>query len=150
MEHPVRSMADYEMLLNRARPVPRTRRPMPSENRAAQFAPYAALVGFGELVDEEGRLVSQKLVLDEGQKERINRRLRLLSERLPGDVPVTLTVFVPDPLKAGGAYELRAGLLKRVDPVSQTLLLRDGSLFALEDLLAVEGADPDDGEAEAV
>jgi len=119
-------------------------------NRAAQFAPFAALSGYDEMVDEEARLVDNRIELSEAELEDLNRRLNLLSEVLKsGRKPVvTVTWFIPDPLKAGGHYETITETVRKVDPVSGTLqLLRKtgagGSWMEirLADVLELHGED---------
>ena len=42
----------YADIIDLPHPVSRRHRPMPLEERAAQFAPFAALTGYGDLIDE--------------------------------------------------------------------------------------------------
>ena len=80
-------------------------------NRAAQFSPYAALVGFDAVIAETGRLTDRKMELSETEKERIDRKLTLIDEAIhDGQHPeITIRYFVPDALKDGGAYEEYTG-----------------------------------------
>lgn len=43
---------DYSDIMNLNRPVSTKRKHMSARDRAAQFAPFAALTGFGDMVDE--------------------------------------------------------------------------------------------------
>ncbi len=43
--------SDYDDLLDLPRPVPRTEKPMSRHDRAAQFAPFAALSGHADALD---------------------------------------------------------------------------------------------------
>ena len=52
-------MLSEQELLEMERPVSARHAPMRRCDRAAQFAPFAALSGFGEAVQEAGRLVRQ-------------------------------------------------------------------------------------------
>ncbi|MEG2421569.1 MAG: hypothetical protein RSB55_08455, partial [Oscillospiraceae bacterium] len=76
---------------------------MPMLDRAAQFSPFAALTGYDAAVKETARLTDRRVELDEGEKEAIDQRLTLVQERLPDPTEVTITYFVPDKKKAGGA-----------------------------------------------
>ena len=42
----------YDDIIDLPRPVSRTHRHMTDKERAAQFAPFAALTGFGDMIDE--------------------------------------------------------------------------------------------------
>ena len=55
---------------------------MPVEKRAAQFAPFAALSGHADAVEETARITEENAELTEERKEQINRVLQSL---LPGD-----------------------------------------------------------------
>ena len=81
-------------------------------DRAAQFSPYAALSGYDDMVREE-------------ELEQLNRKLNRISRMIAsGTKPVAaVTYFVPDPLKAGGRYETIEETIRKVDPVSQTVVL---------------------------
>ena len=101
------------------------RRHMSLHDRAAQFAPFAALVGYDEMVDEEARLTDRQITPGESDLDRLDRIFHRLSELLSaGQRPdVSALVFIPDPHKAGGRYETVSGRAKRLDPVAKMLLL---------------------------
>ena len=88
-------------------------------NRAAQFSPYAALVGFDGVIAETGRLTEAKTELSETEQERLGRKLALIDEELRGGLSPEITVrfFVPDALKDGGAYKEYTGKVRNIDPV---------------------------------
>ena len=94
-------------------------------DRAAQFSPFAALSGYEEMIGEEARLVDNKIELSEEELEGLNRELGRIEEEIrQGNPPViTVTYFIPDPLKAGGIYETVTEKVRRVDPVAGTVQL---------------------------
>ena len=103
---------------------------MSLHDRAAQFAPFAALVGYDEMVDEEARLTDRQIGLGESDMDRLDRVFRSLSAELAsGQRPsVSVLVFVPDSRKAGGRYETVTGCAKRIDLYEKKLiLLRNGT-----------------------
>ena len=136
----------YEDLLRLPRPVSRRHPPMPIRDRAAQFAPFAALTGYGATVREAARLTDRKIELSEDQKAALDAQLRLLAEALPRSPRAEFTYFLPDSRKSGGACVTAVGVLKRVDTVGRRLLLTDGTEIPLEDLLDIRceapGFDP--------
>ena len=110
---------------------------MPRENRAAQFMPFAALTGYEAAVSEEARLTDRKMELDDEALAALNERLWMLSEMLPDAPEVTVTYFVADRKKAGGAYTSLFGRVKRVDPAQGILIMRDGTVIPLGDIWSV-------------
>lgn len=101
------------------------RKHMSLHDRAAQFAPFAALVGYDEMVDEEARLTDRQITPGESDLDRLDRIFRSLSARLSaGQQPeISALVFIPDTHKAGGCYEAAAGRAKRLDLVEKKLIL---------------------------
>ena len=94
-------------------------------DRAAQFAPFAALVGYDDMVREEARLTSSKQTLSESEADVLNRQFARLSECLErGEHPeMTVSYFVADRLKDGGRYVTTTAMVKSVDSVYGNLLL---------------------------
>ena len=125
----------YEDLLYLPRPVSQKRRPMPRANRAAQFAPFAALTGFDDVIDEEARLTEHRIELDESQKEELDRMLLTWIRQTDGRATVAVTYFVPDDRKAGGKYVTLHGRIKRIE--GHTILLLDGTRIRTEDILSL-------------
>ena len=90
--------------------------------RAAQFSPFSALVGYEDAIEESGRLTQREVELDRDAKEILNRQLSYLRDH-PGQ-RITLTYFRPDERKAGGTYVETEGMVKKVDPLQQVLVLQ--------------------------
>lgn len=102
-----------------------TRHHMSLYDRAAQFAPFAALTGYDDMVAEEARLTDSVRELSEQDMAELNRAIALLENELrEGRHPyVSVTHFVPDALKSGGRYENREGYLKKIDLVNRVIIL---------------------------
>ena len=114
--------AEQELLCC-ARPRTEQRAPMPMKNRAAQFAPFAALTGYDDAVRETERLTDRRPEISEDRAEILDRRLRWLREQISTEPEITVTWFVPDPRKEGGACRTRTCRAKRLDEQRKTLLL---------------------------
>jgi hypothetical protein len=99
--------------------------PMSLYDRAAQFAPYAALSGYDDMVKEEARQVDNKIELSEEDLEQLNRELRRIRGAIAkGMKPeVSVTYFIPDPLKSGGRYETATERIRKVDTGRQVMVL---------------------------
>ena len=111
---------------------------MPRGDRAAQFAPFAALVGYDAVVSETGRLTEAKRLLSEDALALLDRKQQFLATCLDQRPQVTVTYFRHDPRKAGGAYITITGHLKRLDASLGVLQLTDGHSIPLEDVCALE------------
>ena len=132
----------YDDLLNLPHHTSAVQPAMPMQNRAAQFAPFAALVGYDALIRETARLTDQKADLDESVKAELNEKLRLLLELLPQQPEVTITYFQPDNRKAGGAYRITSGIVRKFLHSENLLVMMDGSKIPVDAIAALDdGAD---------
>ena len=128
----------YEDIINLPHHVSKTRPQMPMSDRAAQFAPFAALTGHAAAIQETARLTDQKIELDEDTKAELDRRQAILLEHIAEQPEVTITWFCPDEKKSGGAYVVTVGRLKRVDETAGTLRLADGMTIALDEIVDLQ------------
>lgn len=113
-----------------------TRQHMSNYDRAAQFSPFAALVGYGEAVREAERLTDERTELDEDAKVSLDVKLRTLQEGSQGQ-QVSVTYFKPDHKKAGGSYQSIIGKIKKIDNLERTLTLEDGTVIPADDILDI-------------
>lgn len=112
---------------------------MPLADRAAQFSPFAALTGHGDAVKETARLTETKMELNEEAKANLNARLLFLSENIKEWPEVSITFFIPDNRKSGGAYNTRTGAIKRIDEYEQTVVMEDETVIQIDDIVTMEG-----------
>lgn len=112
---------------------------MTMENRAAQFSPFAALVGYGDAVKETARLTDRESELDEQALERLDEKLQRL-ELLPEsrEVELEITRFIPDARKSGGRYEMVIGMVRNIDAYRRVLKLTDGNEIPVEQIVDME------------
>ena len=106
---------DYDDIINLPHYEPKHHPRMSMWNRAAQFAPFAALTGYDAAIQESGRLTDDWLGLSESGNEEMNRKMELIVSMLPEHPSVTIEYFVPDRHKAGGSYQSYTGNVKRID-----------------------------------
>lgn len=115
------------------------RHPQPSMmDRAARFAPFAAITGYEEMVLEEARVTEERIDLDEGTLALLNEKLNMIQEFLDEEPEVTITYFEPDKKKSGGAYISITGIVKRIDGYEHLVILTDGKKIRIEDIYALE------------
>lgn len=105
---------------------------MPVTDRAAQFAPFAALTGYREVIEETARQTDTKPELSEDEKEILNYKLRLACDSSGEKADIMITYFVPDAKKAGGAYHNVSGKIRRVDSDSGVTVMEDGMKIPTE------------------
>ena len=96
---------------------------MSVSDRAAQFAPFAALTGYGDVIKETARLTEARPELSEDEKAEMDQTLRAVLNTQRENVQIVVTYFVPDARKSGGVYRKAAGKLRRVDEAEDTLIL---------------------------
>ena len=94
----------YEDMMELPHHVSPVHPPMDVSERAAQFAPFAALTGYGDAVKERARLTKARPQLDEEEMEQINRKLLWLRGHLDQQPEIAVTYFLPDQRKEGGAW----------------------------------------------
>ena len=128
----------YEDILHLPHHVSKERPHMSMLDRAAQFSPFAALVGYEDVIGETARLTTPERELDEAEKAELDRRVGILAAHLGEKPVVTVEYFVPDMHKSGGAYESRSGALVRISPVRKTLTLADGTSIRFKDVVGIE------------
>lgn len=112
--------------------------PQPSMmDRAARFAPFAAIAGYEEMVLEEARVTEERIDLDEGTLSLLNEKLNMIQEFLDEEPEVTITYFEPDKKKSGGAYVNITGIVKRIDEYEHFVIMTDGKKIRIEDIYAI-------------
>ena len=111
---------------------------MPSQARAAQFSAFAALTGFGDVIDETARGTAPKRELDESEKAELDRKLRAAAARLAEKPVVRIEYFIPDTGKDGGEYVVKSAAIVRISPVRKTLTLDDGTAIPFGDIVGIE------------
>ena len=128
----------YEDIVNLPRPVSKKHPQPPVSERAARFAPFAAITGYEEMVLEEARVTEEKIDLDEYALILLDKKLNVLQNHLPQSPEITVTYFVPDKKKNGGAYRTITGTAKRIDPYKKLLIMNDDGKIQIEDIYKLE------------
>lgn len=111
---------------------------MSMQARAAQFQPFAALPGYGDAVNKIERVVEQRITLGEDAQADIDRQLARLAMDETGCLQACFTCFVPDGIKAGGAYEMAVGAVRKLDELNRCIILTDGRVISVDDLLTIK------------
>lgn len=118
------------------RPVSKRHKQMPIQNRAAQFASFAALTGYEDSVKEAGRLTSCRAELDPDRQDMLNKSIIHLS-RCDHRPYLQITYFCPDKNKSGGEYITVGGNFRRIEEETMELILTDGRRISVLDIYEI-------------
>lgn len=129
----------YTSLASLPHPVSQTHPPMSRANRAAQFAPFAALTGHEAAVAETARLTERCVQLDEDAREQLDRRWQYLLMHWDDRPTVEVTYFQKDKQKDGGAYPTVCGVIRKIDMLNGYMEMADGIRIPFADVVALEG-----------
>ena len=128
-------MSRYDDIINMPHHVSRTRTPMSMENRAAQFAPFAALSGHDDAISETARLTTSRIELSEDEARALNDKLKFAIEHRTS---VTVTYFVHDLHKEGGKYVTATGIIKKIDEYDGNIIFTDKRTLLLADIISID------------
>lgn len=129
----------YDDIINLPHPTSSTHPRMPVYDRAAQFAPFAALTGHDAAIRETARLTDRKVELDEDVKERLNEKLQIIAEQMETHPLIEVTYFLPDDKKEGGAYICVEEKVKKIDMYRRCIVLSDGQVIPIDEIYDLSG-----------
>ena len=112
---------------------------MSIHDRAAQFAPFAAMTGHDVAVKEKARLTNERLDLDEGMRQLLDERLQLIRRNLDSRPDITLTYYIQDERKEGGEFATVRGKVKKIDEYKHIVIMEDELSIPIEDIVDIEG-----------
>ena len=129
---------NYDDIKHLTRPQYDDLHPMSMSDRAAQFSPFAALVGYDDAVAETARLTDNRAVLTEDDIFELNANLNRLLDSLYEQPEISVTYFVPDEKKSGGRYAEKVGTVRIYDSYANELVFTDGVRIAVADMARLE------------
>ena len=132
-------MKDYNDIINMPHHVSNNRPQMSMRDRAAQFAPFAALTGYDDAVRETARQTNQKIELLDEQVAILNEKILFLIEKIKDNLEITITYFIPDKKKEGGAYATVKGIVKKIDEYNKLIILNDGREIMMDSIFDLQG-----------
>lgn len=128
---------NYDDIKHLTRPQYDDLHPMSMHDRAAQFSPFAALVGYDDAVAETARLTDSRAELTEDEMSELNANLNRLLDSLDEQPQISVTYFVPDEKKSGGKYVEKVGVVRIYDSYVGELVFTDGVRIAVADMSAL-------------
>ena len=129
---------DYSDIINLPHHTSLNHPRMSMEKRAAQFAPFAALTGYEDLVKETARLTDKRIEIDEGLKQVLNDKLQKINENIKNKSLVTFTYFVPDLKKSGGKYVDYTGTVKKIDTFNGVIIMEDKTKIPIDEIIDIK------------
>ncbi|MBQ5995874.1 MAG: hypothetical protein IJL63_08470 [Clostridia bacterium] len=129
---------DYSDIINVNYQGSSRRKHMSMHDRAAQFAPFAALTGYDASIDEAARLTDSEAARSEQEMFMLNEKMHILSEHISEKPEAEFTCFVPDKRKSGGSYDVFKGNVRRIDEIQRLIILTDGTQISLDRIYKIE------------
>lgn len=130
-------MRNYDDIINLSRPQYHDLPPMSIHDRAAQFSPFAALVGYDAAVEETARLTDSRREMEEDEINELNRQLSELNKRLSERPRIRVTYFIRDRKKEGGRYASKIGNARMIDQAENRIIFTDGESVPVKDMYSV-------------
>ncbi len=130
-------MNNYDDIINLPHHVSVKHPRLSKEQRAAQFAPFAALTGYGDAIKETARITEDRIEIDEEEKKKIDNKIIELKSKINDKPKVTITFFIPDIKKSGGEYVTIIGNLRRIDEYNKLLILEDKKKIPIEEIIEI-------------
>jgi hypothetical protein len=128
---------NYEDIINLPHHISKKHPQMSISDRAAQFAPFAALTGYQDAIIETGRLVDKKIELTNEEKEVISSKINYLLENVDKHIEVSICYFIKDEKKNGGKYNDVLGVIKSFNQIDKTIKLTNKMIINLEDIVSI-------------
>ena len=129
---------NYEDIINLPHHVSTRHPQMSMMNRAAQFAPFAALTGHSAAIEETARLTESQQELADEDSEILNQKMAYLREAINEHPTISITYFEPDKRKSGGRYMSIEGQLQNIDDYNPTIVLKNGETIPLKSVLDIQ------------
>ena len=131
-------MSRYDDIINLPHHISPTRQRMSMHDRAAQFAPFAALVGYDDAVAETARLTESRPDLDEQEQQALNAKLCTLADHIQKHPDVRIRYYVPDALKSGGAIVEICDQAVKISAETGLLTLVDKRTVEISSIVGIE------------
>ena len=130
---------NYDDIIHLPRHVSKRHPQMSLYNRAAQFAPFSALTGYGDAIAETARQTNPKIEMMEDDRQLMDRKLSILSSHLEEEPTISITFFQPDSRKSGGHYLTITGVVKTIRTNERVIIMKDRKKISIDAIIGLEG-----------
>lgn len=124
----------YNDIINMPHHVSKKHPQMSLEARSAQFAPFSALTGYDDMIEETARYTNEKIEIDEEQKYILDNKLQIVRENIANKPQISCTYFIPDGKKEGGKYVTVKGNVKKIDELKQAIILENKTEIKISEI----------------
>ena len=128
----------YSDIINLEHHTSKTRPKMSIENRSAQFAPFAALTGYEDMIEEDARYVDEKLEINEDLKDILDVKIIKLRKFINSKPKVRVVYFEKDLKKDGGKYKTIYEKLIKIDDYNNKLVFENCLEVNISDLIEID------------
>lgn len=132
-------MGSYDKIINLPHHTSKNHPRMSMYQRAAQFAPFAALTGHGAAISETARLTDSEIELSDQERRILDDKLAQLIQHIKERPSVSITHFVPDQQKEGGRYSVHSGTVSKWDEYEHKLIFTDGMTINTNTVIDIDG-----------
>ena len=129
---------DYSDIINMNHHISLKHPHMTIKKRAFQFAPFDALSGYSDSINNEGRITYSEKELDENEKEVINSKFKIICNHINEKPEVIITYFLPDKVKRGGKYISKKGIIKNIDLYNRKIVFFDKTKVYLDSVINIK------------
>lgn len=130
---------NYDDIIHLPRHVSKRHPQMSLYNRAAQFAPFSALTGYGDAIAETARQTNSKIEIMEDNRQLMDRKLSILTTCLEEEPSITITYFQLDGHKDGGQYLTLTGIVKAIRTNEHIIIMKDRKKIRIDTIVDLEG-----------
>lgn len=131
-------MKKYDDIINLEHYEPKYHQRMSMTNRASQFAPFSALVGYSDDINEASRFTYDKKVMMEDMKMILDSKLCFIKEHLNEEIMITFTYFKNDCKKDGGEHLEYTGIVKRIDDIKRIIIFKDKKIIDVDAIIDIK------------
>lgn len=127
---------NYEDIINLPHHTSKKHIRMSIEARSAQFAPFQALTGYNDSINETERITDKQIELTEEEKQLINDKIKIIEENLQEEIEITY--FERDDKKAGGRYITKKTRIKKINLIEKYILLEDKTKIEINNIIDIK------------
>ncbi len=128
---------EYDDIINLPHHQSKMHKPMSREDRAAQFAPFAALTGHDAALRETERLTDERKYIDENYKSILNEKLLDIQRKIKSEPLVSITYYILDIKKDGGKYITITDYVKKINPYEKVIVLKNKTKIKFQDIIEI-------------
>ena len=129
----------YDDIINLPNPTSKNHPRMSLHDRAAQFASFAEFTASEPAIKETARLTDERLELSDEVIMKLNDQLNMIRDNIGTEQEISITYFVPDDKKSGGAYLTHSGIVKKIDEFERKLIMQDETVIPTEQISVIQG-----------